>query len=648
MIRHAPTFSQSGTRLGFLVLLLAVALCDKPASTTHAASAAVGCSAGELITAIRAANANPGADVLDLTAGCLYRLTTVDNSDPNLGPNGVPVITSPITINGHGATIAREDAAPAFRLFQIDSGAVINLNELTLSGAAAGDGTTTHLDGFDGGAIHNRGTLNAANTTFSHNRAGTGDSTDLFHAGGGKGGHGGALYNDGAAILSNVMVIENSAGRGGFTDPLGYGGAAGGHGGAIYNAGTLTLDSGTLNDNLTAPGVGNRFGGTVGGGGAIYNAGTLTLQASIFSHNRTGDGTGYMGGSPGGDGGAVYNTGTAQVTDTTFEDNLTGNGGGTALPVDPGGGGRGGALFNNVGGTLNLMQSLLTANKTGSGNPNTIRAGHGGMGGAAANLGTAALINCTLSANLTGNGGSGGVNGRGGDGGALANERGELTLLNLTIHANGTGSTPLPGRGGGLASSRGTLTLTNSILANNSPGKNCKGVITYGLGNLRFPSTDRSCVGIYGNPRLGTLRDNGGPTRTMALRAGSRATNAAVDASCPAADQRGVARPQGKHCDIGAFELDKPGKPQLLSPAPDEHVSGLQVWLEWKAVAWADKYRVVTKLDGKKGALVDQATVTGTRHKIIVPRAARWYYWRVTACNGAGCAHSEWQRFRDV
>src|SRR5207302_4298141 len=51
------------------------------------------------------------------------------------------------------------------------------------------------------------------------------------------------------------------------------------------------------------------------------------------------------------------------------------------------------------------------------------------------------------------------------------------------------------------------------------------------------------------------LHDNGGPTQTIALQPGSPAVDAAVLANCPATDQRGVSRPQGAGCDIGAFEL---------------------------------------------------------------------------------------------
>ncbi len=64
------------------------------------------------------------------------------------------------------------------------------------------------------------------------------------------------------------------------------------------------------------------------------------------------------------------------------------------------------------------------------------------------------------------------------------------------------------------------------------------------------------------DPRLGALGDNGGPTATMALPATSPAVDAA-DPRCDAAtDQRGITRPQGPRCDIGAYEL------QGVTPSP--------------------------------------------------------------------------------
>ncbi len=53
-----------------------------------------------------------------------------------------------------------------------------------------------------------------------------------------------------------------------------------------------------------------------------------------------------------------------------------------------------------------------------------------------------------------------------------------------------------------------------------------------------------------GDAQVGPLADNGGPTWTHALLAGSPAVDAGDDAACPATDQRGVARSQGAHCDV--------------------------------------------------------------------------------------------------
>jgi hypothetical protein len=60
---------------------------------------------------------------------------------------------------------------------------------------------------------------------------------------------------------------------------------------------------------------------------------------------------------------------------------------------------------------------------------------------------------------------------------------------------------------------------------------------------------------VVWDAKVGPLADNGGPTWTHALLTGSPAIDAGDDPACPASDQRGVARPQGPHCDIGPFEL---------------------------------------------------------------------------------------------
>src|SRR5262249_13553670 len=82
-------------------------------------------------------------------------------------------------------------------------------------------------------------------------------------------------------------------------------------------------------------------------------------------------------------------------------------------------------------------------------------------------------------------------------------------------------------------------------------------------GSSGFVSTDLVGTDISPlDPLLGPLQDNGGPTFTRALRAGSRARNAgdnalAVDSSGTplSTDQRGFARIVDGSVDIGAFEV---------------------------------------------------------------------------------------------
>jgi hypothetical protein len=127
--------------------------------------------------------------------------------------------------------------------------------------------------------------------------------------------------------------------------------------------------------------------------------------------------------------------------------------------------------------------------------------------------------------------------------------------------------------GGGGIYGKGTLTVTNTIVANSTSGGNCAGdSLTDGGHNL---DSDGSCrVGPATDPMLAPagLADNGGPTQTIALRAGSPAINAGDETVCGTGpvwnvDQRGYSRPGlgATNCSIGAYEFDSPG---LGPPTP--------------------------------------------------------------------------------
>ncbi len=96
----------------WLLLLTALAFVLLPLSKAPTANAAVFAptTVAELIAAINSANGNAEADVINLVPGMTYSLTEVDNDV--LWPNGLPIISSDITINGNGATIERSGGNP--------------------------------------------------------------------------------------------------------------------------------------------------------------------------------------------------------------------------------------------------------------------------------------------------------------------------------------------------------------------------------------------------------------------------------------------------------------------------------------------------------------------------------------------------------
>jgi hypothetical protein len=110
-----------------------------------------------------------------------------------------------------------------------------------------------------------------------------------------------------------------------------------------------------------------------------------------------------------------------------------------------------------------------------------------------------------------------------------------------------------------------SVTLTATIDADNTTLDDCIAAVIDKGYNLESDDTcDFSAKGSInnGNAKLGPLANNGGPTKTLLPAKGSDAIDAipSANASCttPADDQRGVSRPQGPACDIGAVEAAQP------------------------------------------------------------------------------------------
>jgi hypothetical protein len=97
-----------------------------------------------------------------------------------------------------------------------------------------------------------------------------------------------------------------------------------------------------------------------------------------------------------------------------------------------------------------------------------------------------------------------------------------------------------------------TTTGAGAQLYNNA----CDPIISYSVIQSGCPAGSACPNLVTADPLLGTLGNYGGSTQTIPLLAGSSALDAGNDDVCPDTDQRGVTRPQGSHCDIGAFELN--------------------------------------------------------------------------------------------
>jgi CSLREA domain-containing protein len=142
-------------------------------------------------------------------------------------------------------------------------------------------------------------------------------------------------------------------------------------------------------------------------------------------------------------------------------------------------------------------------------------------------------------------------------GGVMIVSRGAFDLINSTIADN----TSVPGFGSGVAlDGANSVRFSNTLLSNNTCGgffpipQMTNGHNMEGPSSTCFPpGSDQTGVTDLG---LGPLGDHGGPTRTMPLLPGSPALDSALLTDCPMADQRGVGRPQGVGCDVGAFERE--------------------------------------------------------------------------------------------
>jgi hypothetical protein len=429
----------------------------------------------------------------------------------------------------------------------------LTLQNITLVNGRAPAATQTQDGNARGGAVWvtSPGTrLHIINSTFSNNR--TTSITDEDN-------QGGAVFaaNIYETIIVGSVFENNVAGNGGgfgaiasglivynsqFTNNQAAdttsGGIVRGHGGAIHLDGvtnSFNPDSNKIVDVCGSEFVGNT---AVRGGGALKvtisdGKGTkATYERSTFQNNRLVGTTTVEG-----HGGAIYHIEDDYVG-ATSEDNIE------------------------------IRDSLFTGNYA-----------HRQGGGAWILVnGNGRIVNTTFSQNNAATAGTNVI----GQGGALIVSRGFIDITNTTFAQNFATFQAGAIHAGGSGDSLRVVTLTNSLFYDNRldpthtnpvttewQGYHTNRPLQNGGNNLQFPRTKspdfdntvnnfitspESAI-LFADPLLGALADNGGPTQTRALSSGSPAIDTGNNSACPAADQRGIVRPQGGGCDIGAYEL---------------------------------------------------------------------------------------------
>jgi hypothetical protein len=308
---------------------------------------------------------------------------------------------------------------------------------------------------------------------------------------------GGGIYNKGGTVtITNSTIIGNNADAN--------------SGGGIYNDGTITINNSTISSN------------SAGHSGGIHNTvdSTMTITNSTISNNSSKS-----------SGGGIANQGTLTITNSTISGN-------NADAVGAG-------IANENGGIATITGTTITGNNAGA---------NGGGIGITQGYNSTFLTKTTIR-NSTISGNSAGF------GGAISNSKLTMTqITNSTISGNKAGLDD-----GGIWVIGGSFSVGTSIVAGNT-GKqgrasNCNGTVT-SLGYNLESSSD--CGFAYTGDQQKTdpllsadgLANNGGPTQTIALQAGSPAIGAVKDTSmCQTTDQRGYQAPAGQQsCDLGAYQ----------------------------------------------------------------------------------------------
>jgi hypothetical protein len=394
---------------------------------------------------------------------------------------------------------------------EVDGGAAYLNDDATLEDMTVAD-TTATAPTVSGGAIYN------GSTSDSH-LDGVQASSTIAHGSSTSGGtvNGGFLYNDDYLTVSGVTVAGTTAVADLATAPTPSSTSATVYGGLVNNSGDLNADRLSMTGTTVSADGGN---GEIHGGG-IYNLGY-----------------------------AVYDTTQVTGISVTAADFI------------------GGGLFDNLEPAVATDLTLGNGTVAVTGGPDASDAyTDGSMFYSNSRF---ALVNGTIdniTSSATGNGTSGTVSNYGVEIGGTRDEFTNTTLANDSV-SGPTGSASLIWTDVGA-----NFSLINTIVDSTTPSINCggSGTLASVANNL---DSGTSCGFTHPGdlqstpPMVAPLADNGGQVETGALEAGSPAIDAGTNAGCPLTDARGVARPQGTSCDIGAYEYALPPPVPPAPPAP--------------------------------------------------------------------------------
>ncbi len=515
-----------------LIAFSRVAILAAPTATTHTVCAS-GCDFSSIQAAINAAA--PG-NTISLAGETFTEAFTVDRS---------------LNIEGSGSanTIIQAAATPGIatsRVVTITADVVAVIRDVTIRYGVV-------LGGRGGGGLLNEGTVTLDSSTIFSNTAK----------------YGGGITNRKLMTITNCIIDHNYAkawGGGIFLDNSSYN---------QPDETVMTIQDSIVSNNITEESISNR-----GGGGLYSYNSTAEIHNASFIDNIV------NGSSDGGGGVHINYRSVVTISDSLITGNTADKGGGiknefesqltvqSTVITNNVARQQGGGIFNEEGGTIDITNCTISGNissKAGGGlynydsctviidstliYSNSVLGAYPG-GGIHNNFWSSVSIwNSTFSQNSAGS-----------YGGGIDNYHSSVvSTQHVTFEGNSAieGGSDVSSRYGSIADPS-AIVLEASILSGDiSPG-NCyretgtyeAHVIDNGYNIIEDGSCLTAATSFAADPKLGLLQDNGGDTYSHALLNGSPAIDAIPEGSCDLGDdQRGVTRPQGDGCDIGAYEV---------------------------------------------------------------------------------------------